>query len=98
MSHEILIEMSDRAYERLSREAAANGSTPSAVAALTLEQRFAEGNGALGREMSEAEREEARLRFERHFGSVSLPGVMLSDNEQIDADLAREYGSSHEEQ
>ena len=49
-------------------------------------------------DMNEADKEKARLRFESHFGSLSLPGVILSDNEQIDADLAREYGSSHEEE
>ncbi|MBA3694636.1 MAG: hypothetical protein H0X15_06970 [Acidobacteria bacterium] len=31
------------------------------------------------------------------FGSVSLGNPTGSDNESIDADLAREYGSTHEE-
>jgi hypothetical protein len=96
MSQQILIEMSDRAYESLIREAEALGTTPSVVAASTLEQRFGE-NGAVGEGMTEVEIEEARQRFERHFGELSLPDIVLSDNEQIDADLAREYGSTHEE-
>ena len=32
------------------------------------------------------------------FGSVSLGHPSGSDNEQIDADLAREYGSLHEDE
>ena len=32
------------------------------------------------------------------FGSVSLGNSSGSDNEQIDADLAREYGSTHEDE
>ena len=98
MSHKLTIEMSDRAYGAIEREAATRGTTPSVVAASTLEQRFAEGNGAPGTDMNEADKEKARLRFESHFGSLSLPGVILSDNEPIDVDLAREYGSSHQEE
>lgn len=35
--------------------------------------------------------EEARQRIRRHFGAVSLGHPSGADNEQIDADLAREY-------
>jgi hypothetical protein len=97
MSHQITIEMSDRAYDVLAREAAAHGTTPAVVAASALEQRFAEGNGAARRALTEAEIEEGRQRFERHFGEVSVPSAVGLDNEQIDADLAREYADRHEE-
>jgi hypothetical protein len=97
VSHRIIVEMSDRAYEAIAREAATRGTTPSVVAASTLEQRFANGNGARGTELNEAETEEARLRFERHFGEVSVPNALGLDNEQIDVDLAREYAGGHEE-
>ena len=87
--------MSELAFEAIAREAAARGTTPSVVAASTLEQRFAGGNN--GRtEVTDAEMEEARLRFERHFGEVSVPNALGLDNEQIDADLAREYADNHE--
>jgi Bacterial SH3 domain len=39
----------------------------------------------------------ARERFERHFGEVDLGYATGVDNEQIDADLAREYSSTHGE-
>ncbi|MCS6846212.1 MAG: hypothetical protein RMN52_00690 [Anaerolineae bacterium] len=39
----------------------------------------------------------AEERFERMFGTVSLGYATGVDNERIDADLAREYGSDHSE-
>ena len=45
---------------------------------------------------SEDAHREACLRFERHFGEVSSGRSNGADNESIDADLAREYGDSHE--
>jgi len=45
---------------------------------------------------SDEEKQAARERFRRHFGSVNLGHPLGIDNEAIDADLAREYGSSHE--
>ena len=38
----------------------------------------------------------ARARFERHFGEVDFTDAAGADNEQIDADLAREYADTHE--
>jgi hypothetical protein len=97
MSHKLTIEMSDWAYEALVREASARGTTRPVVAASTLEQRIAEGNGAHRTDMTEAEIEESRLRFERHFGEVNVPDPKGCDNEQIDADLAREYANDYED-
>ena len=38
----------------------------------------------------------ARERFEQHFGEIDLGYSTGCDNDEIDADLAREYGSNHE--
>lgn len=46
---------------------------------------------------TDAEKQVARERFERHFGEVDLGYATGVDNEQIDADLAREYAATHEE-
>lgn len=46
---------------------------------------------------NEQEALEARARFERHFGEVSLGFATGADNESIEADLAREYACPHEE-
>jgi hypothetical protein len=40
------------------------------------------------------EEQVARKRFERHFGEVDLGFATGVDNEQIDADLAREYAAT----
>ncbi len=40
----------------------------------------------------------AEERFISWFGSVSLGHSIGTDNERIDADLAREYSATHEEQ
>ena len=36
-------------------------------------------------------------RLQRHFGAVNSGDPSSGDNERIDSDLAREYGSTHEE-
>ncbi|MCI0440466.1 MAG: hypothetical protein L0177_15240 [Chloroflexi bacterium] len=48
--------------------------------------------------LTEEEREAARERMRRFAGAESLGYPTGADNESIDADLAREYGSSHEDE
>ncbi|MGH9427656.1 MAG: hypothetical protein ACRD2L_15300 [Terriglobia bacterium] len=48
--------------------------------------------------LSEEERQAAWELLQRHCGTVSLGHATGADNESIDADLAREYGSLHEGQ
>ena len=50
------------------------------------------------REPSPEEIEKRNARFERHFGAVSSGDPNSSDNERIDADLAREYANDHEDE
>jgi hypothetical protein len=45
---------------------------------------------------SEGEKEAARQAFRRTFGSVRSGDAYGSDNDRIDADLAREYQGKHE--
>jgi hypothetical protein len=45
---------------------------------------------------NETELQAAREQFERHFGAVDLGYATGLDNEEIDADLEREYASIHE--
>ena len=44
------------------------------------------------------EMEAARKRLQRHMGTVHSGNPRSADNEQIDIDLAREYGNTHEEE
>ena len=46
---------------------------------------------------SEPEKQAARRRFERHFGEIDLGYATGVENAQIDADLARDYAATHED-
>ena len=46
--------------------------------------------------VTDDQKQAASLRFRRHFGEVHLSNPNGSDNDSIDADLAREYGDTHE--
>ena len=48
--------------------------------------------------LSEEELREAREEFRLRIGAVSLGYPTGTDNESIDADLAREYGNTYEEE
>ena len=48
-------------------------------------------------QLTETERQVAWKRLLRHMGAENLGYATGADNESIDADLAREYGSTHEE-
>ena len=90
MSHQVTVELSDSAFAALEVEASAVAQPIAQVAAAALEQRF---QGTDGRTNSDAEKQAARERFERHFGSINLGHPTGADNESIDADLAREYSN-----
>lgn len=93
MSQSLTVQLSDEAYAALRRRAQVAGASPSHVAAALLERQV-KGAGAL---RTDAEMQAARERFERHFGEVNLGHPTGADNDSIDADLAREYSSTHSE-
>ena len=45
----------------------------------------------------EQENQLAEERFARHFGAVNSGDRNSADNEKIDADLAKEYGATHDD-
>jgi hypothetical protein len=91
MSQRITITLPDDVITPLSEIARAHGQTLEEFAAERLVGTLphAEARDA------EAARQ-AEERFARWIGSVSLGHPTGSDNERIDADLAREYASTHE--
>jgi predicted transcriptional regulator len=99
MSYSLTIELSDTVYAALQRHAQSAAQSPAEVAAAALEQCFGspEKMPSPGSPNSEADKQAARQRFERHFGAVNLGHATGTDNEEIDADLARAYADSHEE-
>jgi hypothetical protein len=97
MSQALHLNVSDDLYAALENHAKAIGTSPASVALESLEHVFTPGQ--LGRAAtSPEEREEARLRFERHFGEIATSHPLGADNEAIDADLAREYADDHAEE
>ncbi len=91
MSTPLVLHLSDDVLAALRREAEAAGTTPEGLASRALEHRF-----RLYEEASPS-KTEADDPFERCFGNVDLGYPTGSDNESIDADLAREYADNHEE-
>jgi hypothetical protein len=94
MAQTLNIKLSDRAYAVLEQQAQVAGTSAPELASASLERQF---GGAGEAAPSEKPREEARKRFEQHFGELKLDPPMATDNESIDADLAREYADTHED-
>lgn len=99
MSQTLVVELSDDVYAEVTQRAVAAHTSPAQIIATSLEQHFRRGGSGhqWQQERSEAELQAARARFERHFGAVDLGYATGTDNESIDADLAREYANPHEE-
>lgn len=87
MPYVLTLELPDEVYEPVARAAAQVGQTPEQWALARLQ---ASAPSAAGRA-------EALAKLLRHAGAADLGRPTGADNESIDADLAREYGSSHEE-
>lgn len=98
MSQTLMVELSDDVYAAIERQAVAAQTSPASLIATSLAQQFRSVGNARQRrhERSEAELQAARERFERHFGAVDLGYATGIDNEDIDADLVREYVDPHE--
>ena len=94
MSQTLILELSDEVYTTIQRQAENAGTSPAHWLATTLEQQY--GPRHARQLQTAAEQHAALVRFEQHFGEVDLPDAIGADNEQIDADLAREYGDTHE--
>lgn len=92
MSLTLTLELSPSAIANLERVAAALGRTAAEQAAILVEARYGRVDPR-----TEEEKEAARGSFRRLFGSVSVPVPPGDHNENIDADLAREYANNHEE-
>lgn len=98
MSQTLILELSDEIYTIIQRQARAAGTSPAHWLANTLEQQYGPPHTrqSVGTRPTPAEQQAAQERFERHFGEVDLADAIGADNEQIDAELAREYSDAHE--
>lgn len=95
MSQILTLEISEQVFAAIQQQAAVTGVAPERLAALWIEQRFTQ---APELPVDEAKKEIARTRFERHFGTLSRDSETSLDNESIDADLAKEYANTHEDE
>ena len=101
MSHALTVAVSDQVWHALQRQATSTGTPPDQLAANVLAEHFVPNqNGRPARkrkeDMTQEEKEAAMRRLQQHFGAADLGYATGLDNESIDADLAREYGSTHE--
>lgn len=97
MTHDLTVTFSEQAWNALQQHAVATGTAPDKVVATAVDQLLAKPASPLRKrkeDMTQEERDEARRELRACFGAVSMGTG--ADNVQIDADLAREYGSSHE--
>jgi hypothetical protein len=85
MSIEIKIHLSEQKYDDLQSRAVVNGVTPERMATELLEKQL-----AMNGNVEMHERVPGLIR--RNFGSIDLGKPTGSDNESIDADLAKEFG------
>lgn len=86
MEHKLTVTVSEDVYQPLVEEALKQGRTPEEEASLRLQRSVPRRKG---------ERRPGALR--ELFGSVDLGHPIGIDNERIDADLAREYANTHED-
>lgn len=93
MSQSLTLELSEQVFVAIQRQAQVIGISPAQLASTLIEQQFPQAFKLL---LDDAEKNAARSRFERHFGTLALDGSTDLDNESIDADLVREYASTHE--
>ena len=99
MSQTLTVELSDEVYTSIRRHAEAARTSPAQWIATTLEQQHGGGDEwqDVCSQRTETEKQAARRRFECHFGEIDLGYATRVENEQIDADLARDYAATHED-
>ncbi len=95
MSQSLTLELSEQVFVAIQQQAQVIGISPAQLVTTLLERQFSQ---AFKLFLDDAEKNVARVKFERHFGTLALVSSTGLDNDSIDADLAREYASTHEEE
>jgi hypothetical protein len=84
MTHKLTLELPEEIYQPVKRAAEQSGQTPEEWAVARLRSA-----------VPAVDRAAALERLLRHAGAVDLGRPTGADNDQIDADLAKEYGDTH---
>ncbi len=95
MSQILTLELNDQVFAAIQRQAENIGIPLENLAATLLEQKFSH---TFRLTLTDADQVSGRKKFERHFGAIDFNCATDLDNESIDADLAKEYSSTHEEE
>lgn len=93
MGQTLTLNIPEEIYEPLVKAAQQTGSTPEDLAVQWLAQAAPKTRPQLSEEESTA----AWERLRRYAGAATSGDPASAENDRIDADLAREYGSTHEE-
>ena len=96
MGQALILHLRDDVLAEIRRQASQSGASPAQLAADVLEREFVGGTHPGAGPLTPDE-QAACEQFEQHFGEVDLGRPAGTDNASIDADLAREYASNHEE-
>ena len=92
----LTLELPDDVYEEVMRTARESQLPPTQIAAARVSAAFPSRKPRPV--LTPEEREAAMARLMRHAGAVSSGDPDSANNERIDADLAREYASNHEDE
>ena len=88
MSKLLTIEIPDEIYSSVQIEAEGNGKTAEKFVLEIVVKKFSKPNGQL----NDQEKQDALREILKYAGAVNSGNSRSADNEQIDADLAEEYG------
>lgn len=97
MSQQLIIQLSDDAFAQLQMQAASQAKSPVEIATADMERLYARSQNGDYPAHPQHTKQPAHGLSRKYFGTFDLGHPVGTDNEQIDADLAREYGSTHEE-
>jgi len=92
MSQQLILEISDEVYADLQRKANAVGISITEWIVTVLNRQGAVANRVV---LSLEQQEQARQKFKSHAGAISLGYATGTDNEAIDADLAKAYADEY---
>lgn len=90
MSKTLVLEIPDEVFSDVQRQAENKGKTAEKLVLEIVLKNFPNANGNL----SEQEKSEALKELMKFSGAVNSGNPRSADNEQIDADLAKEYGKN----
>ncbi|NJL47750.1 MAG: hypothetical protein HC929_10045 [Leptolyngbyaceae cyanobacterium SM2_5_2] len=92
MSQQLTLEISDEVYADLQRKASAVGISITEWIVTILSRQGTVTNRVV---LSLEQQDQARQKFKSHAGAISLGYATGTDNEAIDADLAKAYADEY---